>query len=230
MRPFLIYLPFNRSQDRGEPGLAFGQQLAHVFPVLDGSAVPGPLRPSLNVSAHKTSPGVDDTILPLTPPSAAPAPGQASRPGGPARRGPARGRPALRRPAPGPRHRRRARRRCRAGSSLARGGRPARAQPPGPAPRRPGTGADDGNHIRVASIDDRTRPRFPSSRQTPGFGYRLAGMPGVGSSALHRAAGRPRGRPAARERGPGARSGDQAAVHGPARDGADSRFTVDTTK
>ncbi len=58
MRPFLIHLPFNRTQERGEPGLAFGQQLAHVFPVLDGPAVPGPVLPSLNVNAHKYHPAL----------------------------------------------------------------------------------------------------------------------------------------------------------------------------
>ena len=47
MRQFLIHLPFNRPQERGEPGLAFGQQVAHVCLV-----VPGPVVPSLNVSAH----------------------------------------------------------------------------------------------------------------------------------------------------------------------------------
>ena len=51
MRPRRIQLPFNRPQDSGEPGLAFGQELAYVGPV-----VPGPLVLSLNVNAHKTSP------------------------------------------------------------------------------------------------------------------------------------------------------------------------------
>jgi len=51
MRPRRIQLPFNRPQDSGEPGLAFGQDLAYVGPV-----VPGPLVLSLNVNAHKTSP------------------------------------------------------------------------------------------------------------------------------------------------------------------------------
>ena len=51
MRPFPIHLPFDRAQERGERWLAFGQQLAHVGPV-----VPGPRVLSLNVSAHKTSP------------------------------------------------------------------------------------------------------------------------------------------------------------------------------
>ena|SRR5689334_6871861 len=50
-RPRRIQLPFNRPQDSGEPGLAFGQELAYVGPV-----VPGPLVVSLNVNAHKTSP------------------------------------------------------------------------------------------------------------------------------------------------------------------------------
>ena len=62
MRQFLIHLPFNRPQERGEPGLAFGQQLAHVPLVLPGRTVPGPVGPSLNVSAHKASPGVDVII------------------------------------------------------------------------------------------------------------------------------------------------------------------------
>ena len=44
MRPLRIQLPFNRPQERGEPGLAFGQQFAHVGPV-----VPGPVVPSLVV-------------------------------------------------------------------------------------------------------------------------------------------------------------------------------------
>src|SRR5580693_8141044 len=51
MRQPAVQLPFNRPQESGEPGLAFGQQLAHVGPV-----VPGPRVLSLNVSAHKTSP------------------------------------------------------------------------------------------------------------------------------------------------------------------------------
>jgi hypothetical protein len=51
MRQRRIQLPFNRPQESGEPGLAFGQQLAHIGPV-----VPGPLVLSLNVNAHKTSP------------------------------------------------------------------------------------------------------------------------------------------------------------------------------
>ena len=51
MRPRRIQLPFNRPQDSGEPGLAFGQQLADV-----GLVVPGPLVLTLNVNAHKTSP------------------------------------------------------------------------------------------------------------------------------------------------------------------------------
>src|SRR4029077_19161727 len=50
MRPRRIQLPFNRPQDSGEPGLAFGQQFAHVGPV-----VPRPLLLSLNVNAHKSS-------------------------------------------------------------------------------------------------------------------------------------------------------------------------------
>jgi hypothetical protein len=53
MRPLPIHLLFNRAQERGVPGLAFGQQLTHVRPV-----VPGPVGPSLNVSAHKTSPAM----------------------------------------------------------------------------------------------------------------------------------------------------------------------------
>jgi len=71
MRPLPIHLPFNRAQKRGVPGLAFGQQLAHVRPVVPGPVAadpvgpavvgsspvgPGPVGPSLNVSAHKTSP------------------------------------------------------------------------------------------------------------------------------------------------------------------------------
>ena len=51
MRPFAVHLPFNRAQECGVPGLTLGQQLAHVRPI-----VPGPVVPSLNVSAHKTSP------------------------------------------------------------------------------------------------------------------------------------------------------------------------------
>ncbi len=51
MRPRRIQLPFNRPQDSGEPGLAFGQELAYVGPVARG-----PLVLSLNVNAHKTSP------------------------------------------------------------------------------------------------------------------------------------------------------------------------------
>ena len=51
MRLWHIQLPFNRPQDSGEPGLAFGQQLADV-----GLVVPGPLVLTLNVNAHKTSP------------------------------------------------------------------------------------------------------------------------------------------------------------------------------
>ena len=47
MRPLRIQLPFNRPKERGEPGLAFGQQVAHVRLV-----IPGPVVPSLNVSAH----------------------------------------------------------------------------------------------------------------------------------------------------------------------------------
>ena len=50
-------LPFNRLQESGEPGLAFGQQLAHVGPV-----VPGPCVLSLNVNAHKYITSVDVTI------------------------------------------------------------------------------------------------------------------------------------------------------------------------
>ena len=57
MRRRRIQLPFNRPQESGESGLAFGQQLTHV-----GLVVPGPLVLSLNVSAHKTSPGLDVTI------------------------------------------------------------------------------------------------------------------------------------------------------------------------
>jgi len=57
MRPRRIQLPFNRPQDSGEPGLAFGQQLAYVGPV-----VPGPLVLSLNVNAHKNITGLDVTI------------------------------------------------------------------------------------------------------------------------------------------------------------------------
>jgi hypothetical protein len=66
MRPLPIHLPFSRAQERGVPGLAFGQQLAHVRPVVPGPVgpglvgpglvVPGPVGPGLNVSAHKTSP------------------------------------------------------------------------------------------------------------------------------------------------------------------------------
>jgi len=51
MRQPPVQLPFNRPEEGGEPGLAFGQQLAHVGPV-----VPGPRVLSLNVNAHKTSP------------------------------------------------------------------------------------------------------------------------------------------------------------------------------
>jgi len=58
-RKLLINLPFNRPQQRGEPGLAFAQQLTHVLPV-----VPGP-----NVSAHKTSPNRKNYHLPLIGPS-----------------------------------------------------------------------------------------------------------------------------------------------------------------
>jgi hypothetical protein len=47
MRPLPIHLPFGRAQERGEHRLAFGQKLAHVRTV-----VPGPVVPSLNVSAH----------------------------------------------------------------------------------------------------------------------------------------------------------------------------------
>ena len=50
MRPLRIQLPFNRMQERGEPGLALGQQVAHVCLV-----VPGPVVPSLNVNAHNTT-------------------------------------------------------------------------------------------------------------------------------------------------------------------------------
>jgi|GEM_PF-5889703 len=57
MRPRRIQLPFNRPQDSGEPGLAFGQQLANV-----GLVVPGPLVLSLNVNAHKNITGLDVTI------------------------------------------------------------------------------------------------------------------------------------------------------------------------
>ena len=57
MRPWHIQLPFNRPQDSGEPGLAFGQQLADV-----GLVVPGPLVLSLNVNAHKNITGLDVTI------------------------------------------------------------------------------------------------------------------------------------------------------------------------
>lgn len=53
LRPRRIQLPFNRLQERGEPWLAFGQQLAHVCLV-----VPGPVVPSLNVSAHKDHPAL----------------------------------------------------------------------------------------------------------------------------------------------------------------------------
>jgi hypothetical protein len=51
-----IQLPFSRPQESGEPGLAFGQQVAHVGPV-----VPGPLVLSLNVSAHNIT-SLDVTI------------------------------------------------------------------------------------------------------------------------------------------------------------------------
>jgi len=106
VRSLPIHLPFNRAQERGVPGLAFGQQRAHVRPVVPGPVVPGlvmpgPVGPGLNVSAHKTSPV-------MTLPSAASTP------------------------------------------------------------------------VRVASRDDRTRSRFPASRQAPESGYRLAGMPGSG--------------------------------------------------
>ena len=57
MRSRHIQLPFNRPQDSGEPGLAFGQQLAHV-----GLVVPGPRVLSLNVNAHKYITSVDGTI------------------------------------------------------------------------------------------------------------------------------------------------------------------------
>jgi len=40
MRPLRIRLPFNRPQERGEPGLAFGQQVAHVCLVGPGPVVP----------------------------------------------------------------------------------------------------------------------------------------------------------------------------------------------
>ena len=48
IRVLAIHLPFGRAQERGVPGLAFGQQLAHIRLVL-----PGPVGPSLNVNAHK---------------------------------------------------------------------------------------------------------------------------------------------------------------------------------
>ena len=55
MRQLPIQLAFNRPQESGEPGLAFGQQVAHVGPV-----VAGPLVLSLNVSAHNIT-GLDVT-------------------------------------------------------------------------------------------------------------------------------------------------------------------------
>ena len=51
MRPLPIHLPFDRAQERSVPGLAFGQQRAHVRPVVPGSVAPSP-----NVNAHKASP------------------------------------------------------------------------------------------------------------------------------------------------------------------------------
>jgi len=56
MRQLPIQLPFSRPQESGERGLAFGQQLAHVGPV-----VAGPVVLSLNVSAHNIT-GLDITI------------------------------------------------------------------------------------------------------------------------------------------------------------------------
>ena len=57
MRQPPVQLPFNRPQESGEPGLAFGQQFAHVGPV-----VPGPRVLSLNVNAHRYITSVDGTI------------------------------------------------------------------------------------------------------------------------------------------------------------------------
>jgi hypothetical protein len=49
MRPLPIHLPFNRAQERGVPGLAYDQQLAHVRPVVPGPVVPGLVVPGLVV-------------------------------------------------------------------------------------------------------------------------------------------------------------------------------------
>ena len=62
MRPRRIQLPFNRPQDSGEPGLAFGQQLADVGLIVPGPVIPGPLVLTLNVNAHKNITGLDVTI------------------------------------------------------------------------------------------------------------------------------------------------------------------------
>jgi hypothetical protein len=154
IRQLLIDLPFNRPQYRGEHGLALGQQLAHVLFVLPGSYV----------SAHNESPALELPSV-LRPPLASRMPDRGLPPGC---------------PAPVPPRRRRARRRCRAGSNLALGGTPAHRRLRGPAPTRWDTGADAGTrfpparglfwvapwplvvrrpgdrHVRAASSDNRT--------------------------------------------------------------------------